>query len=107
MRILLATLSLLIAVAPAGAISRYNAWTLSCAEAKGIIRSEGAVILRFRSTTNPSIPRYGRFVNDNRYCSTSEIAAITYIPTADVLSCPVRECQIFEFDDELWRKLRR
>ncbi len=43
MRILLATLALLIAAAPAGAISRYNAWNMSCAEAKGTIRAEGAV----------------------------------------------------------------
>jgi len=107
MRILLATLSLLIAAAPAGAISRYNAWTLSCAEAKDIIRSEGAVILRFRSKMNPSVPRFGRFVSDGGFCTPGEYAAITYIPTADIGSCPVRECQDVDYDDELWRKFRR
>lgn len=104
MRILLATLSLLIAAAPAGAISRYNAWTMSCAQAKSIVRSEGAVILRFRSTMNPSIPRYARFVNDNSFCTPGELALVSYIPTTDVKSCPVLECQTVDFDDELWRR---
>jgi len=105
MRILLATLAVLIAAAPAGAISRYNAWTMSCAEAKGTIRAEGAVILNFRSTFNPSIPRYGRFVSGQRYCSSGELAEITYIPTADTKACPVRECHTVDFDDDfLWRR---
>lgn len=106
MRTLLALLSLLIAVAPAGAISRYNAATMSCAEAKSIIRDEGAVILRFRSKMNPSVPRFGRFVNGGRFCTPGEIAAITYIPTADSDSCPVRECQDVDYDDELWLRRR-
>lgn len=105
MRILLATLSLLVAVAPAGAISRYNAWTMSCAEAKSTVRSEGAVILRFRSKMNPSVPRFGRFVSDGRFCTPGEIAALSYIPTADNASCPVRECEDVDYDDDmLWRK---
>ena len=104
-RILLATLALLIAAAPAGAISRYNAWSMRCAEAKGTIRNEGVVILNFRSKFNPSIPRYGRFVADQRFCSSSEFAEITYIPTADTKSCPVRECILRDFDDDfLWRR---
>ena len=103
MRIVLATLALLVAAAPADAVSRYNAWSMSCAEAKGAIRAEGAVILNFRSTFNPSIPRYGRFVSSQRYCSLSELAEITYIPTADTKSCPVRECHTVDFDDDfLW-----
>lgn len=108
MRLLLATLTLLIAVAPAGAISRYNAWTMSCGEAKSLVRNEGAVILRFRSTMNASAQRYGRFVNDNRFCTPGEYAKLSYIPTADVKSCPVRECQPVENDDDfdLWRRFR-
>ena len=105
MRILLATLAVLMAAAPAGAISRYNAWTMSCAEAKGTIRAEGAVILNFRSTFNPAIPRYGRFVSGQRYCSPGELAEITYIPTADTKACPLRDCHTVDFDDEfLWRR---
>jgi hypothetical protein len=108
MRILLACLALLTAAAPAGAISRYNAWTMSCAEAKDLIRAEGAVILRFRSTFNPSIPRFGRFVYHDGYCTTGEYADYSYIPTADARSCPVRECKQIERDDdfELWKRFR-
>lgn len=100
MRILAATLSILAAVGPADSISRYNAWTMGCAEARSIIRSEGAVILRFRSKINPSIPRFGRFVEDGRSCTPGEIAAFVYIPTADEQSCPVRECQDVDYDDD-------
>lgn len=105
MRILLPTLALLMAAAPADAISRYNAWNMSCAEAKGTIRAEGVAILNFRSTFNPSIPRYGRFVADQRFCASSELAEITYIPTADTDVCPLRECHLFDFDDdfEIWK----
>jgi hypothetical protein len=105
MRILLASLELLMAAAPAGAISRYNAWTMSCGEAKSIIASEGAVILRFRSLMNPSIPRYGRFVDHTGFCTPGELAEYSYIPTADVRSCPVLECKDVDYDDDfLWRK---
>ena len=63
------------------------------------------MILNFRSKFNPSIPRYGRFVSGQRYCSSSELAEITYIPTADTKSCPLRECHIHDFDDDfLWRR---
>jgi hypothetical protein len=103
---LLATLALLIAAAPASAISRYNAWSMSCAEAKGTIRAEGAVLLNFRSTFNPSIPRYGRFVASQQFCSSSELAEITYIPTADTKSCPVWECHLHDFDDDFLLRRR-
>jgi hypothetical protein len=108
MRIVLACLALLTAAAPAGAISRYNAWTMSCAEAKDLIRAEGAVILRFRSTFNPSVPRFGRFVEHDGYCTTAEYAGYSYIPTADAKSCPVRECKTIEHEDEfeLWKRFR-
>ncbi len=108
MRILIAAMGLLVAVAPASAISRYNAASMSCSEAKGTVRAEGAVILRFRSTFNPSIPRYGRFVRDGRYCSGGERAELSYIPTADTDSCPVRECKPYSYDDdfELFQRRR-
>ena len=99
-------LAVLVAAGPAAAISRYNAWTMGCAEARATIRSEGAVILRFRSLMNPSIPRFGRFVSDGRFCTPGEAALLSYIPTADDQSCPVRECQDVDYDDdfELWRR---
>jgi hypothetical protein len=106
MRTLLATLALVItAVAPAGAISRYNAANMSCAEAKAVIRSEGAVILRFRSTFAP-VPRYGRFVDRTYFCPTGQYADTVFIPTADTKSCPVRECTPYDPDRDLriWKR---
>ena len=53
-----------------------------------------------------SIPRYGRFVANQGFCSVGELAEIAYIPTADAKSCPVREChQVSNYDefDDLWR----
>lgn len=105
MRILLTSIALLIAVIPASAISRYNAANMSCAEAKSRIRQEGAVILRFRSKMNPSVPRFGRFVLHVGFCTPAEIAEVTYIPTADTDNCPVRECQTTDFDDfDIWKR---
>jgi hypothetical protein len=105
MRMLIATLCLLAASLPAAAISRYNSATMSCAEVKSRIRSEGAVILRFRSTFNPSLPRFGRYVAHNGFCEPSEIADFASVPTSDNKSCPVRECKPYERDDffDLWR----
>jgi len=103
MRIILATLALLIAVAPADAISRKNAWSMSCAKAHNTIASRGAVILNFRSTFNPSIPRYGRFVADQRFCMGGEWAEVTYIPTADTRGCPLLECHQRDLDEfDIW-----
>jgi hypothetical protein len=107
MRTLIATLCLLAAAAPAGAqshaisradnpagsISRYNAATMSCAEAQSRIQAEGAVVLRYRAT-DPSMPHYGRYVDSMHYCSADELLAPTSIPTADTKSCRVVECVI-------------
>lgn len=105
MRTLLASIALMMAAMPAGAISRYNAWTMGCDQARSTVVSEGAVIMNFKSTMNPSIPRYGRFVADNSFCASGERAEVTYIPTADTKSCPVLECHIYDLDDDfLWRR---
>ena len=78
MRVFLALLALLVAIAPAGAISRKNAWSMSCARAQDTVYANGAVILNFRAKLNPLIPRYGRFVADQRFCAGSELAEVTY-----------------------------
>ena len=105
MRVFLALLVLLVAIAPAGAISRKNAWSMSCAKAQDIVDANGAMILNFRSKFNPTIPRYGRFVADQRFCAGTELAEVTYIPTADTKSCPLLECHLHDFDEfEIWRR---
>jgi hypothetical protein len=101
MRLLIATLAMLVAIAPAGAISRYNVSNKSCAEARAIVGREGAVILQFRPTHAP-VPRYGRFVTGDYYCASSEIAEDVYIATGDTNSCPMLECHPYSIDDDFF-----
>lgn len=99
MRYLIAILATLAAIAPAGAISRYNVAKMSCADARALVLAEGAVILRFKPRF-AQVPRYGRFVASGYFCSSGEIAETSYIPTADTNSCPVLECQLHDLDED-------
>ena len=91
-RIAIALSILLAAAADASAISRYDIGSMSCARVKGIIQSEGAAILRYRSQHNPALTLYDRYVKDVRYCQSGEIAKRTGVPTADSNYCPLRKC---------------
>jgi hypothetical protein len=84
----------------AHAISRYNSTSLSCGEARAIIRDEGAAIMRWTSTRNPGLPLYGRFVYHDGFCPESYRAETSFIPTADRNSCPVLECKPFSPEDD-------
>lgn len=91
-RIAIALPVLLAAAADASAISRYDIGGMSCAKVKGIIQSEGAAILRYRSQHNPALTLYDRYVKDGRYCPTNQVAARAGVPTADSNYCPLRNC---------------
>lgn len=109
MKTALIALSLLMVATEAHAISRYNSTSMSCGKIKATVRAEGAVILRWRSLRNPSIQRYGRFVAHDGYCSTSERAETSYVPSSDRDSCGVFECKQYspDEDDLFWfRRLR-
>jgi hypothetical protein len=87
------TLPILLAAATdASAISRYDIGNMSCAKVQGIVQSEGAVILRYRSARNPGLPLYDRYVADGRYCQGTEVADRTGVPTTDSKYCPLRNC---------------
>ena len=85
---------------PAHAITRYNSTSMSCEEVKAIIRADGAALMRYRSTRNPSLQLYGRYVRDDRFCHQDERAETVFIPSADRRSCPVYECKPFDLDDD-------
>lgn len=89
-----------LSVTPAFAIKRYNSEKLACSEVRAIIRSEGAAIMRYRSTVNPSLTLYDRYVRHDGYCDPREYAAPATIPAKDTRSCPVRKCRerIFLFE---------
>ena len=105
MKTLLLTLCLMLTAAEAQAISRYNSTALSCGEVKAIVRGEGAAIMRWTSTTNPGLQRYGRFVRNRQFCRASERAELSYIPSADRQSCAVLECKPYSPDDDFRRRL--
>ena len=76
----------------AHAISRYNTTSMDCAEIKAVLQSEGAAILQWHSARDPSLPLYGRFVANRRYCQMEEVAETTFVPARDARSCLVRKC---------------
>jgi hypothetical protein len=61
--------------------------TMTCAQAKGIVTSQGAVVLRTGATT------YDRQVRDSSFCAIQETAWPAWVQTADIAQCPVRTCR--------------
>jgi len=96
---LLLALAFSLVSADAYAISRYNSQSMSCGETRAIVRDEGAVILRYRSARNPSLPLYDRYVAHRGYCEINEYAKAAWVPTSDTPSCPVYKCAPIEYDD--------
>lgn len=79
-RILLVALAVAFSCGTAEAISRYNSRSLSCAKARALVHRQGAVIFRYRSTRNPSLTLYDRFVAHGGHCAWGEVAAPKSIP---------------------------
>lgn len=101
MKSILLALCISFVAAEAQAISRYNSTSMSCDEVRATVRGEGAVILRYRSTRNPSLQLYDRYVSDRRYCNFDEAAETAFVPAADTKSCLVRKCVQVDPDDFL------
>lgn len=96
-------LALCMASVPAYAISRYNSQSMSCSRIQSVIRNEGAVILRYRSARNPSLPLYDRYVAHDGFCDFNKYAAAAWVPSSDSRSCPVLVCKDIDYDDHVWR----
>ena len=81
--------SILVFVAVAGFTNSVHAQSgptslaMTCAQARGIISSQGAVVLRTGSTT------FDRYVRDSRFCALQETAWPAWVRTADAAQCPV------------------
>jgi hypothetical protein len=68
--------------------------TMSCAQARGIVAAQGAVVLRTGPTT------YDRYVRDGSFCALQEAIRPAWIRTADVVQCPVGGvCRSVEIDN--------
>ncbi|MBE7185844.1 MAG: hypothetical protein INR68_15715 [Methylobacterium mesophilicum] len=93
MRKLLIAMVLAALPAEAFAIQRYQSTSLSCEQARAIIREEGAALLQWQSRRVRNLPRYERFVRNDSFCQSQEYAAPTVVPTADTEQCPVKRCE--------------
>ena len=92
MRTLLLASCIILVAAPANAISRYNSTSMSCAKVQSIIKSQGAVIMRYPSKFNPGNILYDRYVSDARFCEAGKEPRLTTIPSADKAKCEVFDC---------------
>lgn len=73
-----------LAVLPATlALARPDSRTMSCDEAAGLVRSEGAIVLSTGANT------YDRFVANASRCFPGEVAVKAYVPTRDASKCAV------------------
>ena len=101
MRAIAIAFSLSLVAGDSSAISRRDVSNMSCGQTQALVRSEGAVILRFRSPRNPSATLYDRYVSDDRYCGSSEQTTRASASTADNEYCRLRKCieiEIFDLD---------
>jgi hypothetical protein len=88
--------SLIMAGFVTGAMAQTGATTLTmtCAAAKGIVVSRGAVVLRTGPTT------YDRYVRDSSFCALQETVRPAWVRTADVAQCPIGGvCRSIEIDN--------
>jgi hypothetical protein len=79
-----------------GAVAQTGPTTLnmSCAQARGIVASQGSVVLRTGPTT------YDRYVRDGSFCAVQEMARSAWVRTADSARCPVGGvCRSVEIDN--------
>jgi hypothetical protein len=88
--------SVVIAGVATGAAAQSGASTLSmtCDQARGIVASQGAAVLR----TGPMT--YDRYVRGSSFCALQETARPAWVRTADVVQCPIGAvCRSVEIDN--------
>lgn len=76
----------------AQAVSRYEVTNVTCATVQALIRTEGSVILVYRSQGILGLPIYDRYVLGQQNCNTGEVVRGAGVPTADMKYCPVKKC---------------
>lgn len=74
------------------AVSRYEITNVTCETVQALIRTEGSVILVYRSTGILGLPIYDRYVVGQQYCMTGEVVRGAGVPTVDKKYCPVKKC---------------
>jgi hypothetical protein len=100
---LAAALGTVIARPAALAAPRYSTWTMSCNQVRGLIASQGAVVMY----TNPASARgpetYERLVRSGNFCLPHEVDEIVGVRTRDG-QCPVAHCVTRSDDDFFFRR---
>ena len=71
----------LLTVGPA--LARPNSLGMSCAQAVGLVRTQGAVVMSTGQHT------FDRYVAHGGFCLWPDVAVLAYAPTADARRCPV------------------
>jgi hypothetical protein len=99
MKLWLIAAGILLIASEAQAISRYQTLRMGCEEVQDVVRQEGAVILRWHSFRDPSLPLYGRYVSDRRFCDLGEVTKFESVPTADHRYCTVKQCVRPDIED--------
>ena len=107
MRTAILALSLALLPVQALAIERYTSTAMSCAEIKAAVGDDGAAILQYRSTRDPSLPLYGRYVRNRLFCQHNEVTETVFVPAADTRQCAVSQCRQVEGHDRFRRIIRR
>ncbi|MBX3581367.1 MAG: hypothetical protein KF810_05700 [Rhizobiaceae bacterium] len=79
----------LLAAVPAAADPVVTITNMSCAKVQAAVKANGSVVLQWRGRN--SLPLYGRYVSDRRFCRSGEIVTIASVPAADK-SCNVKKC---------------
>jgi hypothetical protein len=92
MRRLLAAAAFSLVAFQAQALTRYDIDNMTCAEIQALVKTDGAAILRYRSTRTFSLPLYDTYVNGQPSCTNSEVALRTGVPSTDKKYCPVYKC---------------
>ncbi|PVE24781.1 hypothetical protein DC522_09205 [Microvirga sp. KLBC 81] len=88
--------SVMLAALSTGAMAQSAATTLTmtCQQARQIVASQGAVVLRTGPTT------YDRYVRDPSFCGRSMTVQPAWIRAADTAQCPVGGiCRSIEIDN--------
>lgn len=76
-------IALMIMTGTASAQGRPDSTRMSCTEAAGYIRAQGAAVL---GTGGMS---YDRYVSDRRFCAPTEGTKVAFAPTRDTQYCPI------------------
>lgn len=92
MRRILLTALISLTASSAFAVSRYEITNVTCETVQALIRTEGSVILVYRSKGILGLPIYDRYVLEQQYCQNGAVARGAGVPTMDKDYCPVRKC---------------